>query len=233
MILLPGLDRQLNYLLKNIDPTDKSIIIFGSGCEEIAKRLFIYSGNKVEIIVEDYDSLMNSRLQIQNHDEIRVRVMGFEHTDFNKDQFDLVYCQASIIGSRRKGMIKEIKRILKTSGIFCLGEITKLQNELPTFVTNIFDTSDIDPILYTEAEDFYTKYGFGKMGSKNLSDSLSDYYSVTLDKLEDSKRNMEKNELSYYKKLLNQISHESNVYLNQGGEKYIGFKVMIFRKSQD
>lgn len=230
MILLPGLDRQLNFLLKNIDPANKSILIIGSGSEDIAKRLFAASGVKVELIVEEYDSFMNSRLSITNQDEIQVGMMDFEFTDFKKDQFDLIYCQASIIGSRRKGIVKEIKRVLKTGGILCVGEMMKLENEPPTFVRDIFEASDIDPILYTELEKYYIDRGFSIMGSKNLSDTLSDYYSLTLGKLEDSKKELEKNELSYYKKLLNQISHESKAYLSQGGDKFIGFKAMIFKK---
>ena len=230
MILLPGLDRQLNFFLKNINPENKSILVIGSSSEDIAKKLFSSSGLKVELIVEDYDSFMNSRLSISNDDEIHVTMMDFEFTDFANDQFDMVYCQASIIGSRRKGIVKEIKRVLKTSGILCVGEIMKLEEELPPFVTDIFEASDLEPILYTELEKYYIERGFSIMGSKNLSDTLMDYYSLTLSKLEDSKKGLEKNELSYYKKLLNQISHESKAYLSQGGDKYIGYKAMIFKK---
>jgi SAM-dependent methyltransferase len=230
MILLPGLDRQLNFFLKNVNLENKSVLVVGSSSEDIAKKLCSSSGARVELIVEDYDSFMNSRLLIGNADEVHVGMMDFEFTDFQNDQFDIVFCQASIIGSRRKGIVKELKRLLKTGGILCVGEIMKLENELPQYVSDIFEASDIDPILYKDLEQYYIDRGFAIMGSKNLSDSLNDYYSLTLGKLEDSKKELEKNELSYYKKLLNQISHESKAYLTQGGDKFIGFKAMIFKK---
>jgi ubiquinone/menaquinone biosynthesis C-methylase UbiE len=230
MILLPGLDRQANFLLQNIDPVNKQILILGPSSEEIAKRLFVYSGLPVRIIVEDYESFMNSRLSIKNQDEVQVSVMDFEYTDFKDAEFDLIYSQGAISGSRRKGIVKEIKRVLKADGILCVGEMMKLENEPPPFVEDIFESSDLDPILYKELEKYYTERGFSLMGSKNLSDTLKDYYSFTLGKLEDSKKELEKNELSYYKKLLKQISHESKAYLTQGGDKYIGFKAMIFKK---
>jgi hypothetical protein len=36
-------------------------------------------------------------------------------------------------------------------------------------------------------------------------------------------------EKSYYKKLLNKISHESNAYLKLGADKYIGYKLLILK----
>jgi DNA-directed RNA polymerase subunit N (RpoN/RPB10) len=41
--------------------------------------------------------------------------------------------------------------------------------------------------------------------------------------------NLSGQEKSYYKKLLNKISHESNAYLKLGADKYIGFKMLILK----
>ena len=51
--------------------------------------------------------------------------------------------------------------------------------------------------------------------------------------LKNTKEDLPENEKSYYKKLLNQISHESNVYLKLGGDKYLGFYALILQKGEN
>ena len=41
-------------------------------------------------------------------------MMDFDNTDFNAEEFDLVYAQASISLLNRNKIVKEIKRILET-----------------------------------------------------------------------------------------------------------------------
>ena len=43
--------------------------------------------------------------------------------------------------------------------------------------------------------------------------------------------NLTDKEKSFYKKLLSKISHESNAYLKLGADRYIGFKMLILKKT--
>ena len=84
----------------------------------MAKELSNHFDTSVELIVEDYDSLMNSKMILESSPRVNVRLMDFEVTDFNDSSFDLVYAQASISLTKRNKIVKEIKRLAKTGWVF-------------------------------------------------------------------------------------------------------------------
>jgi len=226
-IHLPGGDSQLRYALGNVDIHEKRILVIGSGSESISKEFLENGAGSIELIVEDYETLMNAKLLLDNVDEINPKMMDFEITDFGPNSFDIVYAQASISGSRKNKIVKEIKRILKDDGLLVVGEIVKLEKLVPQFVQDMFDDSDLDPLFVEEMKDYYQKRDFEIRDIMDYSKTLKDYYSRNLQKLSASVKELSENEKSYYKKLLNQISHQSKAFLRQGADKFIGFYSII------
>jgi len=230
-ILLPGGFKQFRILKSKYDFPGKNILIIGSNSEKIAEKMIENEVNSANIIVNDYDSLMNSRLNLGKDSKVNVKMMDFDNTDFDAEQFDLVYAQASISLTNRNKIVKEIKRILKSDGTLCVSEITALTKEYPTFVKNIFDASDILPLLNTGCADYYKERMFSVLYEEDLSSSLTSFYENAANTLDESFAHLTDKEKSYYKKLLNKISHESNAYLKLGADKIIGFKMMILKKN--
>ena len=228
-ILLPGLEKQLSFLKKNIDVHGLKILVMGSASEEIAKQIAKDSGTFIEMIVEDYDSLINAKLVCAKSDNVNVRIMDFETTDFDDSVFDLVFAQASVSDTRRNKIIKEIKRILKPGAVFCVGEIVKLEENIPVFVEDIFESSNLDPLLSENLKKYYEERKFDITAEADLSETFLEFYSTSLKKLESSKKELSDEEKSYYKKLLNRISHESNAFLKLGADKFIGFISLIMK----
>ena len=113
----------------------------------------------------------------------------------------------------------------------CVGEITSLTNDYPPFVKNIFDTSDMLPLLNDGCGTYYTERNFSVLYEEDLSSSLQSFYEHTAQELDDTIYKLNEKEKSYYKKLLKKISHESNAYLKLGADRYIGFKMLILRKN--
>lgn len=220
----------MKYLLENLDVKNLSVLVMGASSEEIAKILAEHTETTVELIVEDLPSMLNSKLFLEKYDNINVRMMGFDVTDFDDNTFDLVYAQASVSLTNRNQIVKEIKRILKDDGHLCVGEIVKLKTDVPPFVQNVFDESDLNPLFIDDIENYYTQRKYSIIFEKDLSGKLKEYYKQSSNKLEVTKEGLEENEKSYYKKLLNKISHESNVYLKQGGDKVIGFKMLLMKR---
>lgn len=230
LVLLPGLDKQVKFLLEKENVEGLKILVIGSSSELIALQLAENSKTNVDLIVEDYDSFINSRLLLDGADEVNIKVMDFEVTDFNDESFDLVYAQASITSERRKRIIKEIKRLLKPNGIFCVGEIVTLEKEIPNFINKMFEDSDLEPLFKGELNDYYLQKNFVINESKNLTHHLFEYYKIGKTKLKETEKDLTDNEKSYYKKLLKKTSHETNVFLKQGAERYVGFQALIMRK---
>jgi len=230
--LLPGLDRQVEFLFNNFKNPAQSILVVGSNSEEMANELSNHFDTNVELIVEDYDSLMNSKLILESSPKINVRLMDFEVTDFNDSSFDLVYAQASISLTKRNKIVKEIKRLLKPDGFLCVGEVVALRKDYPPFVQDIFDSSDLLPLFIDDLEKYYPERKFNILVRQNLTHTLKKYYSYSAGLLDESIYALSSSEKSYYKKILNKLSHESNAYLKLGGDKFIGFVAMLLQKGQ-
>ena len=227
-ILLPGLAKQFSFLSSRLNLSTMRILIIGSQTVPIGKKL--QNDNQVEIIVEEYESLMNTKLALNKEDKLSVKIMDFERTDYQNNEFDLIYSQGSISNYRRKNIVKEAKRILKTGGYFCVGEVIKLEKSVPQFVRDIFESSELDPLYKDEVLNYYLQRNFEEIDSQNLSDTLKEYYSSNISLLKQQEGTFNSSEKSYLKTILNKLSHESNAYLKLGADKFIGFESLLLKK---
>ena len=228
-VFLPGLDKQLTFLKSRLELCELQVLIMGSGTAVIANQI-LTMGNNVEVIVEDYDSLMNAKLEFDGSDEINVKIMDFERTDYLNENFDLVYVQGSISDVRRKKIVKEIKRVTKQDGYLCLGDMVILKKNPPIFVKELFEFSRLEPLYKEQLIPYYEERNFELVDSIDLSFTLREYYIANAKMLKERERSLSINERSYYKKILNQISHESNAYLKLGANKYFGFHAILLKK---
>ena len=225
-ILLPGGNKQLEHLLEqNISKGVQSLII-GPNCESIATRLVEYFTN-LYIIADDYNPVMQTRMKLKGEDKIKVNMMDYSHTDFEDGYFDLIYAQASISVTNKKEILKEIKRILSGNGLLCTGEIVSLKEPVPEFVNDIWERSGLEPIASSLIKDYFEGNGFDLLSEKDLSFTLKDFYEKTRYAVSIAS----KDEKEQDKKYFSRMKHESNAYLKLGGDKYIGFKSLIMRKS--
>lgn len=232
-ILLPGLGKQLEFFFKNYDSVPTKILVVGSASERIAVKLSGKFKCGIDLIVEDYESLLNSKLLIGDDKNINLKLMEFDNTDFSNREFDLVYAQASISLTKRNKIIKELNRITTDRAFLCLGEVVNLTKEVPRFVIDINNYSDLLPLYVGELEKYYAERRFSVVASADFSGTLREYYLSYNNMLKDSKQNLTDSEKSYYKKLINKISHESNAFLKLGGHKYIGFRALLLQKGQN
>lgn len=228
-IFLPGGFKQFRILKSKIHLSDKTVLIIGSNSELIAEKMIDADATSVTVIVSDYESLINSRLNLPKDSKVSVKMMDYENTDFADESFDLIYAQASVSLTNRNKIIKEIRRILKKDSFFCVSEITALSKQYPQFVKDIFESSDILPLYHEDCSKYYQERNFSVLYEEDLTSSLRSYYENTANQLRQTIETLTEKEKSYYKKLLNKISHESNAYLKLGADKYIGYKLLILK----
>lgn len=229
-IFLPGSDFQIKKFLEDTPVEAKEILIIGSNSEEIADIFIENKAKSVIIIVNDNDSLLRSRFLLSGNKNISVRMMEFTNTDFKDSSFDIVYAQASISSLERKKILKEIKRILKPEGIICTGEIVNLEKEVPLFIKNLRENSGIHAPWINDLNDFYVNAGFEIISDQDLSHRLQNFYRDNSSLLNENKDDLSLQEKSYYKTILKKMSHESNAYLDLGGFKFMGFKMITAKK---
>lgn len=224
-IQLPAGTKQFEHLLELTSLNGNHALIIGNGCESIAKE-FLSHFHTVNIITDNYDSLIQIRMNLEYEDRVRVRMMDYAHTDFEDEYFNLVYAQGSLSVPGKKDITKELKRILASDGLLCIGEIVSLKEPVPAFVNNILDRSGLEPIASSGLKKYYETKGFEVLSEKDLSYTLKDFYSKTINTL----LRVSKNDKEADKKYFSRMKHESNAYLKLGGDKYIGFKSIILRK---
>jgi SAM-dependent methyltransferase len=231
-IFLPGSGFQVKKFLEGSSVEEKEILIIGSNSEELAKIFIENKAGSVIIVVDDNDSLLRSRFLLSGNKKISVRMMEFTNTDFKDSTFDIIYAQASISTIDRKKILKEIKRILKPDGIICTGEIVNLEKEVPLFIKNLRDNSGIQAPWINELNDIYVNAEFEIISEEDLSHRMQNFYRENSALLKDNRDDLTDQEKSYYKIILKKMSHESNAYLDLGGFKFMGFKMITGKKRQ-
>jgi SAM-dependent methyltransferase len=227
-IFLPGTDKQLSLFLNSINPEKNSILIIGSGSEEVA-RIFYRNKAEVFLIVEDEEALVHSRFALSGEKGIKVRLMDFDNTDFNADKFDIVYSQGSTGTKLRNKIVREIIRVLKPDGFLCIGEIVSLAETPPKFVKDIWERSNLSPIAKNSFKDFLISKGFKLVLEQDLTETLKDFYSTAKILIQESSKDFPEKEAKYLMKISKAYSHEANAYLNLGGDKYIGYKMLVLK----
>ena len=88
-IFLPGGFKQFRILKTKYVLNDKKVLVIGSGSEKIAEKMIESGANSVTMIVNDYDSLINARLNLIKDSKVVVKMMDFDNTDFDAEEFDL------------------------------------------------------------------------------------------------------------------------------------------------
>ena len=231
-IFLPGSGFQVKKFLESSPVEEKEILVLGSNSEEIAEIFIENKAGRVIIIVDDNDSLLKSRFLLSGNKKISVRMMEFTNTDFKDSTFDIIYAQASLSTIERKKVLREIKRILKPEGIICAGEIVNLEKEVPLFIKNLRENSGIQAPWINELNDIYVNAGFEIKSEEDLSHRLQNFYRENSALLKESRDDLTDQEKSYYKIILKKMSHESNAYLDLGGFKFMGFKMITGKKRE-
>jgi len=229
-IFLPGGLHQAEFLIKNVSPDDKKTLIIGGGSEDIAEYLARNFNGSFYVITDDNDSLMRARLKLSGYKNVNARLMDFNVTDFKDEFFDIVYSQGSISVSGRNKIVKEIKRVLKPDGYFCAGEITALQKDVPTFIKDVWERSGIAPLFVDDLPAYYSERKFTTVAEEDYSPFLLNYYRICDFLSKDKVESISEDERKYFKKIINKLSHEANVYLRQGGDKHIGFYALLLKK---
>lgn len=232
IVFLPAGTKQFRILKSKYILKDKNVLLIGAGSEVIAEKMIEAGALNTRMIVNDHESLIQSRLNLPQDSKVVIKMMEFESTDFSEEEFDLVYAQASVSTSARNKIVKEIKRILKPEGRFCVSEITSLKKDIPSFVREIFSASDVLPLRHDQCELYYSERKMEAVYEEDLSTSLKNFYETAAQSLKEVTKNLSDEEKSYYKKIINKISHESNAYLNLGADKYLGLKMLILKKQQ-
>lgn len=227
-LFLPGTDEQLNIFLRSVNVKDKSVLVIGGGSEEIALTFHQRNAVEVYLITDDEDSLVQARYSLSGNKEINIRMMDYNNTDFTPERFNVVYSQGSTGTGKRNKIVKEFLRILKPGGYLCTGEFVNLAKTPPQFIQDIWDINNLSPLYHEDLKNYYMTKDFELIQENNLSGTLKEFYSTAELLIEKSSKETD-SVGKQLKKLAKMYNHEAKSYLKLGGDKYIGYRMLILK----
>ena len=77
-IFLPGGFKQFRILKTKMVLNNKNVLVIGSGSEKIAEKMIESGASSAIVIVNDYDSLINARLNLIKDSNVLIKMMDFE-----------------------------------------------------------------------------------------------------------------------------------------------------------
>jgi len=232
VLRLPGLEKQFDLLLKHVPEIKGIVLLMGYGLEGIVEVLAsLPEVEKIYYAVENEEALLQSRILLGDSDKVKIRYMEFDALDPKDESIDLVYTQGAISKKNRNKILKEIKRVLTKEGLLCVGETVSLREEIPQFVKDIWERSGIAAVHIDKISGYYMERKFEIVAEEDLTGTLRDYYIYYYGLIRNKKGDEEIEENRAYRKLVAKIKHEVDAYLKLGGDKFIGFKALLLRKS--
>lgn len=223
-ILLPGMSRQYNHILRLTGFKGKNICIFGSKSTPIASMFLKRQASAVSVIVEHEDDLLEDRASEWLKTGTSLKLMNYANTDFPSDSFDYIYAQAALVGSDRRTVLKEMYRLLKPGGELSLGDIILFKQAPPVF-NAIFKESGMKPIEDSALTELLEETGFTIKDKTDISDGLTTYYKTQLDYIEEYEQKLSPAEKKDLKKELAPYKHECKSYFLSKGHLVYGMQV--------
>lgn len=230
-ILLPGLNFQINFLLNNVDLSEKKVAILGANSIEIALKMLEKKARKIEIFIDDMELFLLEQMNAEkfSYDAEKINIKQEEYSTFSSNsQFDVIYAQNSTTSMHRNAIIKNVRKNLAQNGIFCVGEATLTKNDAPKSAKEFFLTYNISPLESKNFENYFIERGFKLVKVSENKESLDKYYEEISKLFEKNKNNIFLTE-SNPEKQIRRIKHDIDLYLKFGMRKYLTFKVGIFQ----
>jgi ubiquinone/menaquinone biosynthesis C-methylase UbiE len=167
-------------------------------------------------------------IEVGLDDKVSVKIMSPLNLDFKDESFDAIITEGILSQYKKSKILKEFFRVLKQNSTIGIADFYWKKTPVPTYVRDVWyiEGGSIDTL--DEKISKMEEYGFKAFYVKDISSELRDYYSkfkkIIINSLKERKfSKQEFKELKKYK-------HEVSVFLDQGGDKWMGYVAICARK---
>lgn len=230
IILLPGMNEQSNAFLRHHKIKEAKMLVMGTAAPHLLKKFLNPFVGSIDVIIDNEDLLLTERLSAPKDKKVRVRFMDFSNTDFADNTFDFVYTQGAASTLQRIKILHEIKRILKPGGVYCLGELVYIKQEVPVSIKSVWEIAGIAPIEIEQAAPCYADAGFTLLDTTDLSKTLFMMYERYREIMHDGANQMTEDEFQALRHDLIRLKHEAEIFIKMGGDKYTGYFMYELQK---
>ena len=177
-----------------------------------------------EVVFEAKSSIAEAGLD----DKVSVKVMSPVNLDFGDEMFDLIISEGILSQYKKSRILKEFYRVLKKDSFIGVADFYWKKTPVPTYVKDAWYVEGGEIETLDEKVKILKDYGFEPFFVKDISEELKVYYSKFRKIIQSSlkERKFTKSEFKEVKK----FKHEVSVYLDQGGDKWMGYAVIVAKK---
>ena len=160
--------------------------------------------------------------------KIEAKVMSPLALDFDDGFFDLVICEGVMSQYRKSDFLKEIHRVLKPGGGFGVADFYWRKIPVPKYVLNVWSWDEGRVETLDEVIKLMKGRGFDVFFIHDVSGELKRFYSELLVWIEKLLKTTYLSSQQF--KEVKRFRHEANVFLKQGGNKWMGYSAIASKK---
>lgn len=227
-IMLPGTNDLIKYFVELVKPEAKKVLFIGAALAETAIELVEKFAIEPTLITNNEEELAMMRLSLGGS-AIRIIYMEYQSIDLPENEFDFVIAQVSLNHTKRRQYYKEIAKVLKPEGEFFLGEIVQ-KKSLDPIVSDLYTRSATDVIEREAVQSAVVERGFELLDSRESPTGIKDFYTLLKKKFDADMMKLDATDREFSRKDIIRVKHEINVFLKQGGARFVTFMMYRFRK---
>ncbi len=177
-----------------------------------------------QIVMDAKSKLANTELE----DKVKIKVMSPISLDFEDGMFDLIITEGILSQYKKSRILKEFYRVLKADSFIGICDFYWKKLPVPTYVKDAWYVEEGGIETLAEKIEILNSYGFKSVFVQDISDELRTYYSKFKKIIQRSlkERKFSKSEFKDVKR----FKHEVSVYLDQGGDKWMGYVAIVAKK---
>lgn len=178
-----------------------------------------------QIVMDAKSEIANAGLE----DKVRIKIMSPTSLDFEDGMFDFVITEGILSQYKKSRILKEFHRVLKFGGLIGIADFYWKKQPVPTYVKDAWYVEGGGIETLDEKIEILKSYGFEPIFTQDISRELESYYSKFKKIIQQSlkERKFSKDEFKEVKK----FKHEVSVYLDQGGDKWMGYVAIVAKKT--
>jgi len=154
-------------------------------------------------------------------EKVKVKVMSPITLDFEDKTFDLIISEGILSQYKKTQILKEFYRVLKDGSFIGVADFYWKKSPVPTYVREAWHVEGGAIETLEEKLKIFKSCGLEPTFVQDISNELVRYYSEFKKIIESSlkERRFSKNEFKEVKR----FKHEVSVFLEQGGDKWMGY----------
>ncbi|MFN3134753.1 MAG: class I SAM-dependent methyltransferase [Candidatus Kryptonium sp.] len=158
-------------------------------------------------------------------EKVKVKVMSPIALDFEDKTFDLIISEGILSQYKKTQILKEFHRVLKDGSVIGVADFYWKKFPVPTYVREAWHVEGGAIETLEEKLKIFRSYGLEPVFVQDISDELVRYYSKFKKIIQTSlkERRFSKDEFKEVKR----FKHEVSVFLEQGGDKWMGYVAII------